>query len=338
MDSTQETQVTDAQGNRISLRGFSKESVEMIRELEAFGWVFRPSNHGAVGHAPHDKTTISVSRSLNKHNRGLKRAQSDFKRWLRIAHPELSETADAYVAERGRVEELAESDPVVAGILERRAIVRTKEQIDTLTDPIVREHLARFHEEAQTDTDKNGDITVAAASITESRPWHGKTGVRDGLTRVIERTWSTGRIDYACAYEGCPVTSSKARSIAQHYGAVHTRAIDTYINPAATPEPEPVEAEGLPWEALAETVEELRESEPASVPVTDPEPMPGDESDAYILRKVQHLVGAPLLAQVRDLTEQVETLTKERDEAREHLAKIQSDWDALRSLLGGASD
>lgn len=344
-------------GTRVEIRGFTKESTELVREMESFGWTFRPSNHGVVGRAPNDKTTISISRNLRKSNRSHQAARGDFRRWLRKAHPEMVDVASQYIDDRVEAEDVAESNPVIAGILERRALVRAHGQMETLNVQLV-DDLTDVAPSAQTDTESESEEVPPMATVTlvDTEPVHAKTA-KDDFVRVLKRTWSSGRVDFICSYPDCRVTSTNPRSVSQHYGAAHTRPIETYIHrapsmygtPAATePEPEPQSEPEPQYEPEPTETEPMPEPvEPE--PVTEPEPeitkqyveagvMATAETllpDApQMVMAIQGIVARPLLEQVKILAGQVETLTKERDEAVENLAKLQQDWDALRSLIG----
>lgn len=322
----------------VNLRGFSKESTELVREMEDVGWVFRRSNHGVVGRAPNDKTTISVSRSLNGYNRSLKKAFGDYARWLRSAHPETQELAADIATDRARIDEVPEEDAVTAAILRRRLETRVRDRIEDTHEQLIQAH---HHE---------GDPAVP--TITQTRLWHAKGNSRDNIPRATERTWSTGRIDYVCAFDGCSFTSRNPRSVTQHYGAVHTRDWQDTHAPASTAV-EAVEAvaAGAPvvpsngTSASAEPVApvapvEMIAPEDSSTVPTVAETVNPDA--AAMIQAIQGIVSRPLLEQIERLSREVtflggenDRLLKERDEALSNLAKIQSDLDALRSLVSG---
>jgi hypothetical protein len=140
-------------------------------------------------------------------------------------------------------------------------------------------------------------------------------------------------VDFQCTEPGCLFTSTNPRSVTQHFGANHTRGTAKPNVTALTPETAA---------ALAELREQLTSSpEPpeADHPITKQYVEAGlgmdidaeyeaDQTAGEIVVAIQRMVSAPLLAQIK-------TLAKERDEARESLRQLQSDWDALRSLVGG---
>ncbi len=73
------------------------------------------------------------------------------------------------------------------------------------------------------------DQVTVEREILAEEPWLArKAASRSGGRKyesaaVIERRWSDGAMDYVCAFEGCGWTNEKPRSVARHYGALHTR-------------------------------------------------------------------------------------------------------------------
>lgn len=330
----------------IDLPGFTKEAMELVRDIEAYGWTFRTSNHGVVGRAPDGRTTIAVGRKSHARNRAYQNTVAVFKRWLKATFPETSAAASTYLAEQKEAEELAETDPIVSEILRRRTVVRTVEkiaQIEEMPAKALLNELAEHHPDVNIDTDstEEGDTsTMSKESIIETNPWHPKnSSTNDGITRVIERVWANGssrrRVDYACSQPDCPYTAPSARSVTQHFGAAHTmRTLHTVV------EPEPVEVTALingePVTVEATPIIE----EGITVAYVDTVVTANPYSASEVVTAIRQIVSQPLLDQITDLLSDVanredenDRLTVERDEAVAQLAQIQSDLDALRQLL-----
>lgn len=323
---------------RVSIRNFSKDATDLVRELEDFGWTFRRSNHGAVGRAPDGKTTTSISRNLRKSNHSYQKARAEFRRWLKIAHPELVDAAQTYVDDM--VDARDEGSPVIAGILQERARARTVSQVEAL------KHTATTTAQTDTDTDTETDpnpesetppdmstatATAPAAAIRangtgplgnliRTEPWVPKNPHRDTISRATKRVWSNGVVDFQCTEPGCLFTSTNPRSVTQHFGANHTRGAAKPHFTVLSPEADAVLTELR--EQLTASPEPVEAAEP-----TDAE-YEADQTAGEIVVAIQRMVSAPLLAQIK-------TLTKERDDTQEALRQLQSDWDALRSLVSG---
>lgn len=308
---------------RINLPGFTKEATELVRDIEGYGWVFRPSNHGVVGRSPDGKATVAVGRKSSRTNRAYQNTNATFKRWLRQQHPEAAAAADAYQEEIREAEELAETEPIIGEILSRRALVRTAEKISQI-------------ETAREAQDEGSTTDMPKESIIDTRPWHPKAASnRDGIVRVTERIWANGngrqRTDYACAMPGCPYTSASSRSVTQHYGSAHTMRMVAALAPV-----EPVEVTSVKPVVEDVTVAYVEAQQYGMM--TPVEEMPFDAH--HVVNAIRMLVSEPLMEQINDLLADVANrenenarLTQERDEAVAQLAKIQSDLDALRSLI-----
>jgi hypothetical protein len=298
--------------------------------MEDFGWNFRPSNHGVVGRAPDGKTTAAIGRSAASGNRSFQNSAAVLKRWIRTNRPDVLDVASDYVHKQQAADD--ETNPITAEILHRRATRQTIEKVEELVSPAVADRLRRSaggadptieHEivpQAQTTEE---EIDMSKPMITETRPWTAK-GSKDNIQRVIERVWSTGRRDYQCASEGCSVCSNSPRSITQHFGSAHT----TRHLPRVPKEP--MASGVVAYEVVDDFVDDAVADEGISTKRMVDAGSNGSsvpDPDA-VIAAIRSLVSQPLL-------DQVEILTKERDEAREHLAKIQQDLDALRSLVAG---
>lgn len=81
--------------------------------------------------------------------------------------------------------------------------------------------------------------------ITKVRPWTARYAMRrEGgevypSKAVLERKWSDGSTDYACAYEGCEFHAPEARTVSAHYGGKHGKErpatqTDTYVDPSVS--------------------------------------------------------------------------------------------------------
>lgn len=332
----------------IDLPGFTKEAMELVRDIEAYGWTFRTSNHGVVGRAPDGRTTIAVGRKSHARNRAYQNTVAVFKRWLKATFPETSAAASTYLAEQKEAEELAETDPIVSEILRRRTVVRTVEkiaQIEEMPAKALLNELAEHHPDINI-TEEGESSTMSKESIIETNPWHPKnSSTNDGITRVIERVWANGssrrRIDYACSQPDCPYTAPSARSVTQHFGAAHTmRTLHTTV------EEKPVIEVHAPYEeALIANPDDLDVEKPIFALTDDfmesvvvPAETPSD--DHYVVNAIRALVSQPLLDQITDLLADVanredenQRLTQERDAAVERLTEIQQDLDAVRQLI-----
>lgn len=200
---------------------------------------------------------------------------------------------------------------------------------------------------------KKGDT----ATVALAKPW--KTS-----SRVTERLWSDGRIDYVCTYPGCGYTAFKARAVSGHYGTIHTQVRAAYDpdlagrlersvigaresaasvpdssepGPDTGPEPEP--------EAIAGVSETVLEPEPVPAPEPEPVveaespsvPLPDSEALAAAIREfIQSIIPAiagPLVAEREELRRRIMVLEQERDSAVARMTKMKHDLKALSGLL-----
>lgn len=194
---------------------------------------------------------------------------------------------------------------------------------------------------------------AAGPTVVETRPWLArKSPGKDGgflypSKAVLERHWSDGTTDYVCSE--CEYESKSPRSVAAHYGGVHSEGRSeqnppTVIDPTYT---EPVHSGYRPTERMVDTLmsvlndilndtADMRETAVRLLtwmndrPDIDHEPRPVVPlSDRQTLDKIRLLVGQP------DQTETIERLTRERDEANARLVKVERDLSGLRDLIEG---
>ena len=317
------------------LPGFDKENRELVYAMHDAGWTGRRTSKGHfLAKAPDGKAQITVQ-AKNGNNRGLKNARSTFLRWVRDhMTPEENDLFD-----KAR----EETDPLVKDVL-AESLVRKQ------STRVMHERDERIHTEIR-EAIKKGSIVVEPVV----RPWLArKHSGKDGGTRyesqtTMERVWPTGETDYVCAFTDCDYDSGNPRSVAMHYGQQHTRKGESepagdgphHIDPDYT---EPLTSRYRPTERLLNTLAEfLAEHSWDNVddlamlfltwanerPDLDHEPRPlVPLTDRQIIDKVRMLVGLP------DQTPLIEELTRQRDEANAHLAKVQRDLNDIRDLMG----
>jgi hypothetical protein len=191
--------------------------------------------------------------------------------------------------------------------------------------------------------------SASGASATV-RPWMARKASRSdgGITyesgAVLERTSSTGVVDYLCAAR-CGFASDKPRSVAAHYGKAHTAKGEQAAEPGATGI-DPAYTEPLthrayrPSQRLIQTLAEhlrgldigaLTDEELAEEFLTWahdrpdlPEPEPREPLDAEaILERVRRLVWSP----------QISECHRALDEATQRAERAESNLSAMRDLL-----
>jgi hypothetical protein len=282
-----------------------------------------------------------VGRTCARSNRAFQNAAATLKRWLKTNRPDIVAAAQTLENSRLDLKALEKTDPITAGVLQRKLALQMAETMGELTDPAVSDRIRRtltedadptLEHEIPTHPQTESEFIVSRKPhITTTQPMRPSRAA-DNVTRVIERVWSTGRVDYQCAIEGCPVTSSNSRSISQHFGSAHTMAAKQHLtdisdtSEKSPPEPEPTDFMTVTDDVVPGTVNADNYDVVINADVLN---------DAEIISAVQNLVSRPLRQQIDTLTGDVERVTKERDEARDHLSKIQQDLDALRSLVAG---
>jgi hypothetical protein len=127
-------------------------------------------------------------------------------------------------------EGLASSDP---GVLSAVTAV-----LDTLTDEPVDERPEPHTVKSDPVVDKIVDKMYAEEPdpaerhIVDRRPMLAMAGSRKGSAKkasayqsetTIERRWSDGTVDYACAYDGCDYTNTDRLSPSRHYANMHRK-------------------------------------------------------------------------------------------------------------------
>jgi hypothetical protein len=181
-----------------------------------------------------------------------------------------------------------------------------------------------------------GTVTVPERHVVVERPWLArKAASKAGGTvyesaAAIERTWSDGAVDYACAFHGCEFTNVKARSVANHFGQAHTAKGETQPRPQEPLHPagnyfEPLShrpynptdrlvsaladfllsntEQGASLEELARSMLTWAHERPdlPDVVGSDSEPLTPEQ----ILERVRMLVGAPIASRLAEAEERV---------------------------------
>lgn len=154
-----------------------------------------------------------------------------------------------------------------------------------------------------------GPAGAGPRRIINRHPW--REGDEDGKRRdvVIERVWSDGTKDYACAWSGCDRTSENPLSISSHHSH-HTRKAEKAAEEANNVIPLP-------------TLEEA-------------EQLPVDE----ILKRVAILVAPTLVKQIGDLSDrllavegELATVREEAKAANDRADKAESRWKTFKELV-----
>lgn len=153
---------------------------------------------------------------------------------------------------------------------------------------------------------KDTAVTVAEKPNTEPKPYRRKEPITapDGVVRAIAVKENHKVVGYECAHEGCGYTNTLLPPVAVHFA----RSKDHPKPPKRQPETKP-------------------EFVPEKVTVTELDGPVLPEAPGVILDQVRALV-AP------QMQEQIETLTRERDEARAALARVREDLAGVRELMG----
>jgi len=78
-----------------------------------------------------------------------------------------------------------------------------------------------------------GETVDNGPTVSKVRPWiarrsmHKEGGEVYESKAVLERKWTDGSMDYACAFPDCDYTAPEPRTIASHYGGKHGREVPT---------------------------------------------------------------------------------------------------------------
>lgn len=211
-------------------------------------------------------------------------------------------------------------------------------------------------------------IAAAEAAADEGDPIAASILAGAAMKRasVVERHWSDGSVDYACAYPGCDYAAGAvARSVASHYGAAHRDAPvgpPTGVVPAVDYTEPITERTYRPTDRLVDALTaflvEQRFDTPlvardlATLFLTWAHERPDlsdvesrerrDLTDAEILDRIRGLVGRPLQNEVNEArVAAAEALARlavaeaERDEAVARFQRVEADLAALRDLVDG---
>lgn len=327
------------------LPGFAKENKNLVFAMVEAGWRGRITSKGHwLGRAPDGKAQITVP-AKNGNNRGLKNASASFLRWLRANAPE---------EERAVWDAAKTADPISQDLI-ADGLVRKQ------TQRLVAENMERAHKEVIEMIKSDPRIIIEPLV----RPWLArKQPGKNGGTRyeseaVLERVWPEGNTDYACAYEGCGYTSVNPRGVAAHYGKAHTLKGESepagngplhpdpaYTEPTHSRDYRPtqrlVEALSAAMNEMYGTTEEIAAAvlawfhERPDIEHTERPLVP--LSDRQTLDRIRVLVGTPdpdQTAEIASLRWENTDLRRQRDEANEHLAKVQRDLDGIKELMEG---
>lgn len=324
------------------LRGFDARARSLIADAMALGWTGRLSSKGHwIGRAPDGTATMSAPRKMDDRGRTGRNAVAAFTRWVKAQRPDVAAKVEA------AVDAYVDNDPIASAVI---------------SDGIRKRDLAPKPEPESLPL-----TPLAAATLTRtvvsSGPWsaHRNPSSRGGTKypsrAVVERHWSDGTVDYACAYEGCDYASEVARSVASHYGAAHRDA------PAGPPVglvpaedyTEPItERTYQPTDRLVDALVaylsglDLDVATPMSLalsfltwaherPDLEHSTRPGGRelTDAEILDRIRGLVGQPQRQEIEALRAELEQARAERDAAIDQKARYERDLDALRDLVAG---
>jgi hypothetical protein len=188
-------------------KGFSKGSLDIIEELEDFGWTFRRSTQGhAIGKAPDGVTTCSIPKVLSRANRSQQNTDAILKAWRRKVDLAAEEAhLDAVVH---AIEATREVDPVIDGVLAASANKKATAALETLS--------------------RRSDSEPKA--VAHRTPWRARKGTsRVNATAdqyeshaVNIVTFTDGTSTFECAFRCGFVDPNNPRSVAAHY-STHVR-------------------------------------------------------------------------------------------------------------------
>jgi len=204
-----------------------------------------------------------------------------------------------------------------------------------------------------------------AVTIVSSEPWMARVSSDGRKTDLypsqatLERTWSDGSVDYACAWEGCDYTADKPRSTSSHY-RIHV--MDSGVRVDTTPTVFDAKVDGYRTVRVAHLAKEIEAALDAIVYdqfdtttegngglarflatqiITDrlargkekieEEPEPASAEDIVarmrrLLMRDEQTRAEQAEAHAENLRKQIEEITVERDQARDR-------WQALRELI-----
>lgn len=289
---------------KIDLNGFDREAMSMIRELEADGWSFRRSTHGAVGHAPDGEATISISRRSGAKARRHVRAEID--RWRRKQN--VIPAIGAWKTSK-RVLECTWPDGTVDYLCVYEDCGYTNDNPRAVSQHYGATHTIR------------GESSLPPAALSTT---HTSTATRAPVPDAV--SGALGQMAHDIAVKTVEMQNAAATAATKVAAAVLT-----VPTPAATePEPPATEPEPEP-----EVVEEAGTVPPAMESHVLHALTPDQERRLKILDQVVKLVSAPVQAEVDRLTREVEIARAERDAFRARLEQVTSDLDGLRSLIDG---
>jgi len=349
----------------VDLRGFDSRARSIIETAHQFGWTGRVTTKGHYLMRAPDGLAITVPSKLDGRPRSEKNTIAPFRKWLREHSPHATAIMDSVadvIVDAGPEEFV--TDSIVDAIVVAKAARVSHAAMDydartyRATLPTPTEEPAMPTPPVSTDPARR-TFTVSPWLAKKSPNRFGGTLYPSPTT--LQRTWSDGDVDYACALDGCGYTSDKPVSVARHYGAAHTRSGETapahtdevvpgvdYTEPQNTRDGDYVPSDRL-VEALAEWLRRtnLNVSPPelaalfltwaherpdlADVEHRQPEPM----TDADILGRIRALVWSEAANERDALADRLATAAAERDAAVARLESVERDLQALSDIVDG---
>lgn len=222
-----------------STRNTTKSNLEALVEFaKALGWSAheRPKNNGTLLHAPEPNQAIRIPvPNPNKTSVRQSWFTSSTRRVVKYGEPNAVEAVAKAVASTG--------DHEFAYILRQANVELVALMPGTEAHQKYEEQRleqAAAEEDRRIIRKNNDDDTTPIENepkpeLVESHPWMARKGSKSsgGGKRytshaVIERHWSNGTIDYACAQPGCLFEDESPNRVAHHYG----RAAD-HVRPSA---------------------------------------------------------------------------------------------------------
>lgn len=223
---------------------------------------------------------------------------------------------------------------------------------------------------------------ITESIVVKTQPWMAKRNLARGQGNkyqshaVIERTWSDGHVDYACAGCGDGYVNDKPRSVSMHYANSkdgqhphHTReehlanaratvvVVPEVWTPATRPVTERAErlaremrmameqirdkgfdlsSEEKMLEALAEQMVRVRDEKRGD------DEQRGPLTAEQVVERVRRLVDGGAYVEQQQRVEELELAIIDEQTARMQAEarafRLKGEWDALRELMNGGSD
>lgn len=195
-----------------------KSLVELIHFAESVGWTRKVLVNGTVElTSTWNRSVVRVPKTRSMNAAKLSTITGKI---VRGTDPKLVAMFNA----ANDASDAGVPDHVLAEIFpDAEKIAETYARLEDTEDEIRREH-----------------PPVEEPVIVSEAPWlaHKRPGTPSDPGQLyesattIERMWSDGHRDYKCTAEGCEYTNRKARSVAMHYGAKHSRVDGKVVKPA----------------------------------------------------------------------------------------------------------